>query len=422
MQQGQKLIHIIGDGSSYDADIGATELFIRARDNKEDIIAQTAAFTHYLSGVFSYWGDFKEKLASPAYEEQLKSVHSDKFITKDMIQRRELFTSGIKESRIAERVNLYGISRGEIIDNIAEAAFLNYDNFTNFEDVAQSIYPLPEDEKLFTIKSKTSFRPKEFILENINNYENLVLSVVNEAQNEFEKTHVFQMSKFTPAYNFIAKLACFDPNLSLLHITQRLDTSKSDYMYLINGIGLFGFNTYLYALFSNVFLIGIPRGITEYDGGMACPSHFISHDLTHSKSISRSLSGFINTYTQSTYMNILSSAYYIILNSPSINTRKLKELLILYLWIMIHEYGLLDPINIFKEIYLLNITASQVPFIEEFKDEFLSFAYIIDDPESQRLISMFFPSVNVPDDRYYYTMVMLYGYAYMKSYIFSKLS
>lgn len=104
---------------------------------------------------------------------------------------------------------------------------------------------------------------------------------------------------------------------------------------LANGTGLFGLNTYLYALFNGYFLIGVPIVFPSYDlKTNDCPGNFVSHDVNHKNIILRS-----NRYSK--YRDV----YYEIIKDPKL-TIKQKELMIMTIWSLIHEGPLLDRINL----------------------------------------------------------------------------
>ena len=55
--------HIIGDGSYYDADMSLVESFVRAKNEKDNEIAQAAVFNYYISQAYNYWGKLKETIS-----------------------------------------------------------------------------------------------------------------------------------------------------------------------------------------------------------------------------------------------------------------------------------------------------------------------------------------------------------------------
>ena len=46
----------------YDVDMSLIESFIRANNEPENVIAQTAVFTYYISQLYNYSNNFKENL------------------------------------------------------------------------------------------------------------------------------------------------------------------------------------------------------------------------------------------------------------------------------------------------------------------------------------------------------------------------
>lgn len=54
--------YYVGDGSSYDVDMQLIQSFIRAKNEPENILAQTSVFTYYISQLYNYWNYFKENI------------------------------------------------------------------------------------------------------------------------------------------------------------------------------------------------------------------------------------------------------------------------------------------------------------------------------------------------------------------------
>lgn len=103
-----------------------------------------------------------------------------------------------------------------------------------------------------------------------------------------------------------------------------------EYCYpLPNNTGFFGFNSFLYAYYEKVFLIGIPLTLSYYDKNKSCPRGFIEHDLAHATEMFEDIEG-------RTLPDHGRAIYYNILNDFEL-TQLQKECLILAMWIDIHE-------------------------------------------------------------------------------------
>lgn len=90
--------------------------------------------------------------------------------------------------------------------------------------------------------------------------------------------------------------------------------------------GLFGLNTYLYAMFNGVFLVGFSPKITNYDLLTTCPEHFTHHDFFHADVINK-------------YGNLnprIEKLYYSIINHPDMMLEE-RDLHIFVMWFIIHE-------------------------------------------------------------------------------------
>ena len=99
---------------------------------------------------------------------------------------------------------------------------------------------------------------------------------------------------------------------------------------LVNDNGVFSLNTWLYAFFENVDLVGFTAKSSEFDGNIGCSLDMFNHDLDH-------LTESINIEKYSDEFQTYKYIYYNILNSDFL-IKEQKELYILILWIIIHEY------------------------------------------------------------------------------------
>ena len=80
------------------------------------------------------------------------------------------------------------------------------------------------------------------------------------------------------AYNFELK----NTHGGIQKLTDKSIYLKNNLYPLINEDGQFGFNTWLYAFFNRVFIIGCPERNSDFDFEKnASPAEFIDHDFTH---------------------------------------------------------------------------------------------------------------------------------------------
>lgn len=427
-------LHTIGDGSSYDADMSLIESFVRSF-NRGDEISRLSVFSYYYSQLLNYWSYFKENLGKNINEtindrelggikkslyfngtfndesgtrrNNRKRKYGEKYTTfeDDFLKNREKFIQNGLYSE--EDIYQYYFPLEEKEKNYIEPYETEFmEDLMNIED----IYPrLPVD---FIVKSHAVIDNKRFILQNIVFYESRFLELLNITKNNFEMNGNFRMGEIAYIYKYIATLMCYDPRVESLSLTSIVNNYYLDNHYILpNNTGLFGFNTYLYALFNNILLIGVPNKTVNFDATIGCPLKFMDHDYFHSNQISKYMK--VAKIIPLIYYNILQQEY----------PKKLKELLILVIWILIHEemqginfekYLQTNNPDILHNIYT-GISQSNLPYIEEFTDEFLSFGQIINSPDSINLILKIFPQAG--DRRYNYLLILLYGMSFIITYL-----
>lgn len=131
-------------------------------------------------------------------------------------------------------------------------------------------------------------------------------------------------------FDFLSKILCF------LDIERR-DMSTQAILRLnlggklsiiANHTGWFAFNSYMFALVNNVYLLGVPSGISTYDSIVECPYYFFSHDLNHTDDI-------IDAYGRPDQMEKILTIYENIHKGDYIKQE--KEVLIFSLWYHVHE-------------------------------------------------------------------------------------
>jgi hypothetical protein len=62
MEQPQRQNHRIGENSSFDVDMDLIEMFVKCKQNPDNIVAQTAVVTYYISQAYNYWDKLTEFL------------------------------------------------------------------------------------------------------------------------------------------------------------------------------------------------------------------------------------------------------------------------------------------------------------------------------------------------------------------------
>jgi len=169
----------------------------------------------------------------------------------------------------------------------------------------------------------------EKILENFEYYEKIFFDMLNDLNNDFN------LIKCTKLFIYIGKLNCYNLDVTLDKFYQNFLDYNIDLnriFPLVNDNGVFSFNTWLYAFFEGIELVGFTSKRAEFDGEKGCSLDMFFHDLNHIDDIERKFLKDKDTELFNQYKSI----YYNILNSENFSKEQ-KELYILMLWIIIHE-------------------------------------------------------------------------------------
>lgn len=141
---------------------------------------------------------------------------------------------------------------------------------------------------------------------------------------ETKKLDVYQSNRIL---YFLVTILCNESPGDLEHPSSDIWT----YLYpLPNFIGIFGLNTYLYAYFHEVILIGFPDREAKYDNTWGCPSTFTNHDYQHTDRINIFLFHPSKIYLRNFYNFYIRDFRY---------TQLQKMCLIYCTWFFIHEYN-----------------------------------------------------------------------------------
>lgn len=222
------------------------------------------------------------------------------------------------------------------------------------------------------------------IMKNRDKYSTQARSKIEAIERKFNIVNIQQ------AFIFISNIFCFydppeyytiDPLRIRYNFPGRIFYDKK-FCFLPNDTGLFGLNTYLYAYFHNVYIVGVPSRYQNFDGLMnECPSVFIKHDYFHYTYINK---------IKSSDKDFAHRLYRIILDDVNLSPLQV-QLHILVLWIIIHEIFGVNESRYYdlkwmeKEIF--NLKALAVEFFEELNrfrelviDEEIVSAYITYNP------------------------------------------
>jgi hypothetical protein len=399
--------HIIGEGSKYDADMSLVESFVKS-EHSDDYLDKLSVQTYYVSQLLNYWTNLKAKIFRG--DKSFGKFRSELDMNSDEIVK-------IIKQRSMKRKELYGSE----FENQRDQA--DFRKFSNSEEALQSKFPLPygivnlpvwnkhiymsnkievpihptiEEEFFLQMATVYDESATKFIQDKFDKYEARFMTLLENLQNKFQDESELDIPEIQNLFAYISALACGEPNPEFVRYEQR----QLFYYPLPNNIGLFGLNSFLYGYFNDVYLIGVPSDIAYYDGRKGCPAQFIDHDYFHS-------GRFIGNFDNKIYYNIFTKGFDV----------KMKEFLVLVLWINVHEINLSIARSATEKYFTYIKRQYREPYVEEFHEEFLSFSDIINDENVQHKISTTFPMVNkgVPEKYYHFTMIMLYGYIALKS-------
>jgi len=119
---------------------------------------------------------------------------------------------------------------------------------------------------------------------NHGNYVTDFTNMVDEYQRTFTEAKRLDVYQTNRILYFLSYLLCNKEPEELKYDGVGYDWEL--YYPLPNYIGIYGLNTYLYAYFNSVILVGFPDRNAEYDTNKnACPARFVNHDYQHSYEI-----------------------------------------------------------------------------------------------------------------------------------------
>ena len=190
-----------------------------------------------------------------------------------------------------------------------------------------TLYRRPEDEPLMGSRN--------FTAEEVMAFETLILSRINALIVKFAKKKQIFLRDYMTLFEIIGSISCLQiPDLQT--ITERRELTREDDgvkvyfddLYpLPNGSGIFGINTWLYAYFKDIQLVGVPLHDAFFDRFWGCPFSFILHDFDHIRRIAQ-----ISVRDKGLARQI----YYRILSDTTLNVAQ-RLCLIFCHWISIHE-------------------------------------------------------------------------------------
>jgi len=236
--------------------------------------------------------------------------------------------------------------------------FLKAEKYIKGEKIKKDFEKIMNIGESFNIRMKvldkfrTDFEPNRLRFDELIEY----------TKNNFEKTNVCNPIDFNTIFYFIGSIFCLDleNDLSLDMYYASISKENRHRLYpLPNGTGLFSINSYMYALFEGVYLLGIPTKAAYFDGIFDCVGKFFLHDIVHSDNeIMIEKKMIIEEYKK---------LYIAIINDSEFSQEE-KELHILVMWYLIHERAnpYEDPSVYDISVYISGEGIQSLPFgIEE---------------------------------------------------------
>jgi hypothetical protein len=421
--------HLIGQGSSFDVYMDTIEMFINYSNNPTDDLLNRAVLNYYTSSLLNYWVKTKDyinnlNISNFKFDNVIYPLNNKSQIDFHIIYQRDV-------QRLKLKYNRSDITDGDIKQFYIDV----YSNkeLKNVEELKEEFFQLPEDFITETEKQHNVRYNKEnskydniidrlkYIKDNLKHYD----EIFREKYNLLEQNGKMNIKEITILFIFIARLNCFQMNVfevayinynnynnnltieekfftndNMNNLLEKLSFSESslelvkkldDKTFLLtNTSGFFGYNTFLYAFFSGISLIGVPNKVQSFDDVKGCPIIFMNHDYWHNFSQS---GGLVNLYKGD--VKNIKHIYYSIINDNEL-TKKEKELYILMLWLRIHEAIANDFIDyklnidgICKYIYGLFSEANLKVAISSFTKMYKSFEKLVIDDNNIDYVILF---------------------------------
>lgn len=327
--------HTIGGNSVLDTDMDLIEMFVRTVKEPDNVLAQSATFNYYISRAIAYWNKLVDFLEHGVHKERPKAGADDTC---------DKYLLSVLEERDNYRHVNYGKEKNP--------------RFNGEERVEQEKYFIPDEyvteterklgvkipgEYIEACRSRSTYK---IIKDNMGKYELMFNEYIQMAQDNFRATNRYSYIDIKRIFELIANLFCLRIVLPLdfvpedidenNYISSRADVPRQTFL-LTNTTGWFYLNTYLYAFFEDVILLGLPAGNSEFDGKVGCPLTFVNHDVGHTVIVKRKY------YTQNengATLNdlglFLKDIYYTIIYADDLSKDE-KEACIFVLWYIIHE-------------------------------------------------------------------------------------
>lgn len=207
----------------------------------------------------------------------------------------------------------------------------------------------------------------DIIRSNMSQYEETFFEKLDSIIEDFYKTKVIKEHLILDLIMHIVNINCLvsDPDKyegikNRYNKILRIVGDKYKFCFVFNDSGYFYINSYMYALFNGVLILGIPSGYENmFDGQTDCGRFFIAHDLLHTDSIVLNIS----------HIDELKKRYYRVMKGDY--TKEEKECVALGVFLLVHEYPIASSDIVDYDKLKTFISKEQED--QEFEDLFTNF-------------------------------------------------
>lgn len=341
---------------SYDSDMDIIENFVKVHTGQANEEEIKGLQLYYISRIYNYFGKLKEFINK--HEEVLNELNSDEEL------RNLVIKLGLGEKKIIPS------DTDGTVNGVLSKILLNKGYYA---------YLIDED------------RANKFL--NIHRQKDAIYKFVQYKIGDLEREYGYH--KVRSIFSTLGMIYCFTENPDDIYRQDFTLEDCSSCCILPNDTGLFGLNTYLYAHFHSISLIGVPAGYQSFDNSIdECVGEFIDHDLLHTKAIEK---------TRDVYDSFKPLYFDIILDQESGVLQ--KELFCLVLWILAHE-SQVGASKILTNRANISVTIALTPesLKREFYDEFMKFRDLVLVPEVFKSLALVLPHRKI------YSMEDVYRY------------
>lgn len=291
--------------SSMDNDMEIVEAFVRYYHARTDL-ATFSVKSYYLFAISNYWNTYKDFIMriDTNYLSDLLGKIGGSFEKGLYVEKLKEWIEGTIRRKIYESGNGLLLYMWEECKNYLQFGITTA-NAKNIEDYLRK-----------------TIEYTNILQENIDTDERDVKDDLNKLYSDFD------IITATKSLVVIANKYCISTkgNNGFNSPTFSKVFLKDNVYPLYSTNGHFAYNTYLYALFSGIHLVGIPNKYSVYDGKLGCPEAFYLHDGGH----------IINGNVKEDELFLLSVIYQKIIFDRTLS-KMLKEEMIQTMFYWIHE-------------------------------------------------------------------------------------